>query len=506
MDVTTETFEHDVVERSRELPVVVDFYGLVRPCRTLGPAIESEVEKRMGKLELVKIDIDTEQALAARFGIQSIPTVAVFRDGEPVTGFAAPTRRRPSASSSMSCSPRRQGRQLQHCSRQEICLARTSHASGSSGRARQPAGPPELRVPGVRMERVPTVWFDRDQEIRRAGGAFVHQPADRPLLRRALRLASTMTRGAATTPSETSPSTRAWWPSATSAALSRRLPARRRTCAASLPRKPSIPAAERPWMGEVFGVDQASDGLVEGDAGGDEDGEDDGKAGQPLGALAPEQEGDPDRDSGEGASPRLWIRSASSATELVRTKTVAWTSAVRPRSPKLSATARRPARDRRTEGRRGRAHGRRRARRERARASTHDPGGLGTTRWRGRGGRWAVVDRLVEQDADMRVVQCVDDASAAPFAGHEAEVAEAQLVRDGRSFHRDTASAPTEQGDSRSRPRMRTRLGVASACIVSATCCAVGASSGAEPVRPCTPWLIQEGIDPHLFTCSLEHR
>ena len=53
----------------------------------LGPAIESEVAKRAGKLQLAKIDIGAEQTLAARYGIQSIHTVAVFRDGEPVTRF-----------------------------------------------------------------------------------------------------------------------------------------------------------------------------------------------------------------------------------------------------------------------------------------------------------------------------------------------------------------------------------------------------------------------------------
>ena len=88
MDVTTENFERDVIERSSELPVVVDFWAAwCAPCRALGPAIESEVAKRSDRLELVKVDVENESAIAAQYGIQSIPTVAVFRNGEPVNGF-----------------------------------------------------------------------------------------------------------------------------------------------------------------------------------------------------------------------------------------------------------------------------------------------------------------------------------------------------------------------------------------------------------------------------------
>jgi putative thioredoxin len=88
MNVTAGAFERDVLERSRELPVVVDFRAAwCGPCRMFGPVLESEVAKRAERLELAQIDIEAEQLLALRYGIRSIPTVAVFRDGEILTGF-----------------------------------------------------------------------------------------------------------------------------------------------------------------------------------------------------------------------------------------------------------------------------------------------------------------------------------------------------------------------------------------------------------------------------------
>ena len=80
--VTETTFEQEVLQSDK--PVIVDFWAeWCGPCHAIAPVLDRIAEERDGELKVVKVNIDEEQGLAMRYGIASIPTVMLFKDGEP---------------------------------------------------------------------------------------------------------------------------------------------------------------------------------------------------------------------------------------------------------------------------------------------------------------------------------------------------------------------------------------------------------------------------------------
>ncbi len=87
-DSDTKSFMTDVIEASRDVPIIVDFWApWCEPCKQLGPLLEKVVKAAGGAVRMVKINIDENQALAQQLRIQSIPMVYAFKNGQPADGF-----------------------------------------------------------------------------------------------------------------------------------------------------------------------------------------------------------------------------------------------------------------------------------------------------------------------------------------------------------------------------------------------------------------------------------
>jgi putative thioredoxin len=88
IDVTDATFQTEVLDRSQQVPVVVDLWApWCGPCRTLGPILEKVIDETGGQVVMVKVNVDENPGISQAFQVQSIPLVVALKDGQPVNGF-----------------------------------------------------------------------------------------------------------------------------------------------------------------------------------------------------------------------------------------------------------------------------------------------------------------------------------------------------------------------------------------------------------------------------------